>query len=123
MVDPSGLVATAIATAFALAVAVYLSVNVSGGHLNPAVTFGMAIGGHITIPLAIFYWISQLLGSIFACMILRLMTVSQVCTHLLRIKINVVHDLSLSFQISTRSDSFSVKFYSIWIHFRSKKFH
>ncbi|XP_076953054.1 putative aquaporin TIP5-1 [Bidens hawaiensis] len=77
MVDPSGLVATAIATAFELSAAVYVAVNVSGGHLNPAVTFGMVIGGHISIPLAIFYWISQMVGSIFACMLLRFLTVSQ----------------------------------------------
>ncbi|KAI3793118.1 hypothetical protein L1987_35732 [Smallanthus sonchifolius] len=77
MVDPSGLVATAIATAFALSVAIYLAVNISGGHVNPAVTFRMAVRGHISIPLAIFYWISQMLGSVFACMLLKFMTISQ----------------------------------------------
>ncbi|GFY92329.1 tonoplast intrinsic protein 5;1 [Actinidia rufa] len=39
--DPSTLVAIAIANAFALSVAVYISANISGGHVNPAVTFGM----------------------------------------------------------------------------------
>ncbi|KAK9060975.1 hypothetical protein SSX86_018155 [Deinandra increscens subsp. villosa] len=77
MVDPSGLVATAIATAFSLSVAVYLAVNISGGHVNPAVTFGMAVGGHISIPMSIFYWTSQMLGSVIACLLLKLMTVSQ----------------------------------------------
>ncbi|KAI7740472.1 hypothetical protein M8C21_003696 [Ambrosia artemisiifolia] len=77
MIDPSGLVATAVATAFALSVAVYVAVNVSGGHVNPAVTFGMVVGGHISIPLAIFYWISQMLGSVIACLLLKLMTVTE----------------------------------------------
>ncbi|KAF5771252.1 putative major intrinsic protein [Helianthus annuus] len=77
VVDPCGLLATAIATAFALSAAVYVAVNVSGGHLNPAVTFGMAVGGHISIPLAMFYWISQMLGSVFACLLLKLMTITE----------------------------------------------
>ncbi|KAL5547336.1 hypothetical protein UlMin_007023 [Ulmus minor] len=37
--------------------------NISGGHVNPAVTFGMAIGGHISVSTALFYWISQMLAS------------------------------------------------------------
>lgn len=74
----SGLVGSAIATAFSLAVAVYVSASVSGGHVNPAVTFGMAIGGHLSIPMAMFYWISQMLGSIMACLVLKVTTVGQV---------------------------------------------
>lgn len=76
--EPSGLVGSAIATAFSLAVAVYVSAGVSGGHVNPAVTFGMAIGGHLSIPMAMFYWISQMLGSIMACLLLKVTTVGQV---------------------------------------------
>ncbi|CAK9181530.1 unnamed protein product [Ilex paraguariensis] len=75
--DPSGLVAIAIASAFALSVAVFISANVSGGHVNPAVTFGMAVGGHITIPMTICYWISQMLGSVMACLLLKVTTVGQ----------------------------------------------
>ncbi|KAI3519569.1 hypothetical protein L1887_08779 [Cichorium endivia] len=77
MVYPSSLVASAIATAFSLSVAVYVAINISGGHVNPAVTFGMAVGGHITIPMTIFYWISQMLGSVIACGLLKAFTVSQ----------------------------------------------
>ena len=76
--DPSTLVAIAMANAFALSVAVYISANISGGHVNPAVTFGMAVGGHISVPMAIFYWISQLLASVMACFFLKLTTVSHV---------------------------------------------
>ncbi|ONK56386.1 uncharacterized protein A4U43_C10F7940 [Asparagus officinalis] len=43
--DPAGLVAVAIAHAFALFVGVSMAANISGGHLNPAVTLGLAIGG------------------------------------------------------------------------------
>lgn len=72
--DPSGLVAIAVAHAFALFVGVSVAANVSGGHLNPAVTFGLAVGGNITILTGIFYWIAQLLGSIVACLLLKLVT-------------------------------------------------
>ncbi|CAL5432618.1 unnamed protein product [Camellia sinensis] len=72
--DPAGLVAVAVAHAFALFVGVSMAANISGGHLNPAVTFGLAIGGNITILTGIFYWIAQVLGSIVACLLLKFVT-------------------------------------------------
>ncbi|KAL7160457.1 hypothetical protein ABFS83_01G096100 [Erythranthe nasuta] len=72
--DPAGLVAVAVAHAFALFVGVSMAANVSGGHLNPAVTFGLAIGGNITIITGLFYWIAQCLGSIVACLLLKFVT-------------------------------------------------
>lgn len=72
--DPAGLVAIAIAHALALFVGVSMAANISGGHLNPAVTLGLAIGGNITILTGIFYWIAQLLGSACACLLLKFAT-------------------------------------------------
>lgn len=72
--DPTGLVAIAIAHGFALFVAVAIGANISGGHVNPAVTFGLALGGQITILTGIFYWIAQLLGAIVAAFILKFVT-------------------------------------------------
>ncbi|KAK2975000.1 hypothetical protein RJ640_012866 [Escallonia rubra] len=72
--DPPGLVAVAIAHAFALFVGVAMAANISGGHLNPAVTFGLAIQGNITILTGFFYWLAQLLGSIVACFLLKYVT-------------------------------------------------
>jgi MIP family channel proteins len=43
--------------------------HISGGQLNPAVTFGLVCGGHMTIPDAVRYWIAQLLGGISAALI------------------------------------------------------
>lgn len=71
---PSGLVAAAVAHAFALFVAVSVGANISGGHVNPAVTFGAFIGGHITLLRGILYWIAQLLGSTVACLLLKFVT-------------------------------------------------
>ncbi|KAF5453118.1 aquaporin TIP2-1 [Juglans microcarpa x Juglans regia] len=72
--DPAGLVAIAICHGFALFVAVSVGANISGGHVNPAVTFGLALGGQITVLTGIFYWIAQLLGSIVACFLLKAAT-------------------------------------------------
>ncbi|KAJ8772130.1 hypothetical protein K2173_027307 [Erythroxylum novogranatense] len=75
--DPSSLVVVAVANVLALSSAVYIAATASGGHVNPAVTFGMAIGGHISVPTALFYWISQMFASVMACLLLRVVTVSQ----------------------------------------------
>ncbi|XP_022737674.1 probable aquaporin TIP-type [Durio zibethinus] len=72
--DSPGLVAIAVAHAFALFVGVSIAANISGGHLNPAVTFGLAVGGNITILTGFFYWIAQCLGSIVACLLLQFVT-------------------------------------------------
>ncbi|KAF3328277.1 putative aquaporin TIP1-1 [Carex littledalei] len=71
---PAGLISAAIAHAFALFVAVSVGANISGGHVNPAVTFGAFIGGNITLFRGILYWIAQLLGSTLACVLLRFCT-------------------------------------------------
>ncbi|KAM0939608.1 putative major intrinsic protein [Dioscorea sansibarensis] len=72
--DPAGLVAVAIAHGFALFVAVAIGANISGGHVNPAVTFGLALGGHITILTGIFYWIAQLVGAIVGSFLIMFVT-------------------------------------------------
>jgi len=75
--DPAGLVAVAVAHAFALFVAVSIAANISGGHVNPAVTLGLAIGGNITLLTGLFYWIAQCLGSVIACFLLKYVTAGQ----------------------------------------------
>ncbi|KAB1226036.1 Aquaporin TIP1-1 [Morella rubra] len=71
---PAGLVAAALAHGFGLFVAVSIAANISGGHVNPAVTFGAFLGGHITFIRGILYWIAQLLGSVVACGLLKFAT-------------------------------------------------
>ncbi|KAI9072409.1 hypothetical protein K1719_045278 [Acacia pycnantha] len=71
---PAGLVSASIAHALALFVAVSVGANISGGHVNPAVTFGAFVGGHITLLRSILYWIAQLLGSVVACLLLKFAT-------------------------------------------------
>ncbi|KAM7262609.1 hypothetical protein ACFE04_000292 [Oxalis oulophora] len=71
---PTGLVMIALANGLALFAAVASSLNISGGHVNPAVTFGALVGGRISTLLAIYYWIAQLLGAIVGALLLRLGT-------------------------------------------------
>ncbi|CAL5359144.1 hypothetical protein ACSBR2_037723 [Camellia fascicularis] len=65
-----------VAMAHALVVAVMISAGfrISGGHLNPAVTLGLCVGGHITVFRSILYWIDQLLASAAACALLKYLT-------------------------------------------------
>lgn len=75
----SGLTLIALAHAFSLFAAVASSMNVSGGHLNPAVTFGALVGGRVSMLRAIFYWVAQLFGAVVASLLLRLATDGFVC--------------------------------------------
>lgn len=71
---PAGLVAASLAHGFALFVAVSVGANISGGHVNPAVTFGVFLGGNISMLRGILYWIAQCLGSVAACLLLKFAT-------------------------------------------------
>lgn len=71
---PAGLVAAALAHGFGLFVAVSIGANISGGHVNPAVTFGAFLGGHISLIRGLLYWVAQLLGSVVACLLLKFST-------------------------------------------------
>jgi MIP family channel proteins len=53
-----------VALAHGLAIAVMVSATggISGGHLNPAVTFGVLIGGKIGLKDSLAYWVAQLAG-------------------------------------------------------------
>ncbi len=66
----SGLVGIALAHGLAIAVMVSATAAASGGHLNPAVTFGAWVAGKIKTPNAIGYLIAQCLGGIAAAWII-----------------------------------------------------
>ena len=63
----------AVALAHGLTIAAFVSatLHISGGQLNPAVTFGLVCGGHMKWTNALPYWIAQCLGGIFAALICR----------------------------------------------------
>ena len=67
----------AVCHGFGLFVAVAIGANISGGHVNPAVTLSLAVGGHITLFRSALYIAAQMLGSSAACVLLRWLTGGQ----------------------------------------------
>jgi aquaporin Z len=66
-----GLLGIAAAHGLALAVAVSATMNVSGGHLNPAVTLGLWSVGRVDARRAGLYILAQLLGAVVAALAVR----------------------------------------------------
>ena len=61
-----GLVGIALAHGLVFAVMVSATMAISGGHINPAVTFGFLISGRIGAGKAAGYWVGQLTGAVVA---------------------------------------------------------
>ena len=66
-----GIGSVALAHGLALAVAVSSFGGISGGHFNPAVTFGLAIAGKHPWPRVPTYWAAQLVAAVLAGVALR----------------------------------------------------
>lgn len=66
-----GVLGIAIAHGVILAIAVSATMNISGGHLNPAVTIALAVGKRITIRDAGAYVVTQLVGAAIAAFALK----------------------------------------------------
>ena len=65
-----GLLGVALAHGFVVAVFAYAYGPISGSHINPAVTFGMALNNTIRWAEAVVYWIAQFAGAILAAYLL-----------------------------------------------------
>jgi MIP family channel proteins len=64
-----GLLGVAFAHGLTIAVMVSATGAISGGQLNPAVTFGLFVGGQMDAKKTIAYWISQLAGGTAAALL------------------------------------------------------
>ena len=64
------LVAIAMAHGLAIAFLVTATAKISGGHINPAVTFGAWITGKISLPKGIMYVVAQVAGAIVGALLL-----------------------------------------------------
>jgi aquaporin Z len=66
-----GLVGVALAHGLALAIMITALGHISGGHFNPAVTFGLLVTRRIAPTVAVIYWLAQLAGAVAACLIIE----------------------------------------------------
>ncbi len=68
--DPARLIVIALAHGLAIAVLVSATAHLSGGHINPAVTFGAMITKKISMEQGILYIVAQLAGAALAALLL-----------------------------------------------------
>jgi MIP family channel proteins len=68
--DPT-LIGVAIANGLAIGVMVCALGPISGGHFNPAITFGFVLARKIKPQLAVIYWIAQFSGAALAALLVR----------------------------------------------------
>ena len=69
---PAGVVGTAIAFGLAVVAMAYTIGGISGCHINPAITLGVALSGRMTWKDACGYWCGQIIGGIIAGAVLLL---------------------------------------------------
>jgi len=76
--DPATLIAIALAHGLAIAVLVAATARISGGHINPAVTFAAVITGRMKVGPGVLYVAAQLAGAVVGALLLDAVLVSRV---------------------------------------------
>ena len=71
---PAGVVGTAIAFGLAVVAMAYTIGGISGCHINPAITLGVALSGRMSWKDACGYWVGQVIGGILAGAVLLLVS-------------------------------------------------
>lgn len=66
-----GILGIAVAHAFVLAIMITVTMNISGGHLNPAVTFGLLVARKIDLRTALPYIAAQLAGAVLGALLVK----------------------------------------------------
>ena len=79
-----GLVGIALAHGIILSVMISAFGSISGGHFNPAVTFGVMVARRISVSLGLQYMAAQLIGGVLAALLLHVIFPEALCaaTHL-----------------------------------------
>ncbi len=79
-----GLLGIAVAHGLALSIAVTMTMNISGGQINPAVTIGLFLIKKVKVGAAVNFIIAQLLGATLAGVLLKILfpAAAAAATHL-----------------------------------------
>jgi aquaporin Z len=72
--DKIGNFGIAFAFGLALLAMAYTIGNVSGCHINPAVTLGFVLSRKISVPLAVYYWVAHFIGAALGGLIIYIIT-------------------------------------------------
>lgn len=75
--DVAALTAIAFAHGLAIALLVAATAKISGGHINPAVTFGAVITGRMKLSTGVLYVAAQLVGAVIGALLLEAAVVGQ----------------------------------------------
>ena len=67
----AGTLEVALAHGLVIAVMVSAVAHISGGHFNPAITFGFILTRRISALLGLAYWVAQFAGAVLAALLLR----------------------------------------------------
>src|SRR3972149_8917828 len=76
--DPAALVAIALAHGLAIATLVAATAKISGGHINPAVTFGAVISGRMKPATGFVYVAAQIVGAVIGALLLKVVVGSSI---------------------------------------------
>ena len=76
--DAAALAAIALAHGLAIALLVAATAKISGGHINPAVTFAAVISGRMKLTPGVLYVGAQLLGAIVGALLLKAVVVDSI---------------------------------------------
>jgi aquaporin TIP len=75
--DPAALAAIALAHGLTIALLVAGTARISGGHINPAVTFGAVITGRMRLSTGMLYVAGQIVGAVIGALLLEAAVVAQ----------------------------------------------
>jgi aquaporin Z len=73
VIDPGAGDFAGLAIGTVLAVMIFATGHISGGHLNPAVTLGVLLRGKIDVNDAVGYWVTQVAAGIVAAIVVMIM--------------------------------------------------